>query len=221
MTDGQPKLTLYSYFRSSAAYRVRIALNLKGIAYDIAPVHLIRDGGQHRSPWYEAINPQKRVPALVIDEDGRSTTLVQSPAIIEWIEEAFPSPPLLPVDRLERARVRAVAAIVACDIHPLNNLSTLDALRDRFDASEGQRKEWIGSWVTQGFEAIETLMTGTPFAFGEAPGLADVYLVPQVFNARRFEVDLTAFPKIVATAAACAQVAAFQDAAPDRQPDGG
>lgn len=220
--DGKvssPKLTLYSYFRSSAAFRVRIALGLKGLAYETVPVHLLKDGGQHRSEWYARINPQMRVPSLTVETAGRTETLVQSPAILEWLEEAFPQPPLLPKDPLARAHCRAIGAIVACDIHPLNNTSTLKALSDRFGAGEAERKDWYAKWVAEGFAAIEALLEGTDYACGAAPTLADVYLVPQVFNARRFGVDLTSFPKIVAVDARCAALPAFQAAAPERQPD--
>ena len=214
-------LTLFSYFRSSAAYRVRIALNLKQIPHDIVPVHLIRDGGQHRLASYAAVNPQMRVPALRVDEAGRAETLIQSSAILEWIEEEYPDPPLLPADPFARARCRAIAAIVGSDIHPLNNLSALAALTERFGADEAGRRGWYAKWVTEGFDAIEALLGDASFASGDTPGMADLYLVPQVFNARRFEVDLTRYPKIVACDRNCLALDSFQQAAPERQPDAG
>lgn len=213
------KLTLYSYFRSSAAYRVRIALALKGLAYETVPVHLVKDGGQQRSDWYRKVNPQMRVPALVVEQAERTDTLIQSPAILEWLDETFAEPPLLPRDPLARARCRAIGAIVGCDVHPLNNSGTLKALTERFEASERQRMAWYAKWIQEGFAAIEALVEGGGFACGDAPTLADVYLVPQVANARRFDVDISAFPKIVAIDANCRALPAFQAAAPERQPD--
>lgn len=209
-------MKLYTYFRSSAAFRVRIALNLKAVAYEAVPVHLVRDGGEHRKPAYRAINPQMRLPSLELD-DG--TVIVQSPAILEYLDEAYPSPALLPADPVRRARVRAVAAIVACDIHPLNNSGTLAYLKRELGQAQPAVDAWYAHWITTGFEAIERLIEPGPYAFGESVGLADVCLVPQVFNARRFGVPLEAFPKIRAVDEACAQVAAVVDAAPQNQPD--
>ena len=213
------QLTLYSYFRSSAAYRVRIALGLKGVPFATEPVNLLKDGGQQRSAAYAAINPQMRVPSLRIDDEGVSHVLIQSPAILEWIEETFPEPPLLPHEPMERAHVRAIAAIVGCDIHPLNNSGTLTALSGRFGADEAARGSWYAKWIQDGFDAIEKLLGDGRFAGGEAPGMADVYLVPQFFNARRFSVDTSRYPKIEGIYANCAELPAFQAAAPDRQPD--
>ncbi|PLX39640.1 MAG: maleylacetoacetate isomerase [Hyphomicrobiales bacterium] len=209
-------MKLYDYFRSSAAYRVRIALNLKGVGYEHVGVHLVRDGGEQHKPAYKAVNPQGRVPTLEL-EDG--TRIIQSPAILEFIEERWPEPALLPKDDVARAHVRALAAVIACDIHPLNNLSSLGLLRGKFGADEAGVSEWYAHWITQGFATIEALLGDTPFAGGEEPGLAEVYLVPQVFNARRFNVPLEAFPKIVAIDAAAAALPAFVKAHPDNQPD--
>ncbi|MGJ3265676.1 MAG: maleylacetoacetate isomerase [Salinarimonas sp.] len=208
-------MKLYGYFRSSAAYRVRIALNLKGVPYDQAFVHLVR--GEHRSAEWRARHPQGRVPALETDE---GETLIQSPAILEWIEERWSRPPLLPVgDALARARVRAVCAIVACDIHPLNNLATLGWLKERLGADQAAVDAWYAHWIAEGFAAIEQLIEPRPYAFGETPGMADLHIVPQVFNARRFSVPLEAFPKIRAVTEACAAHPAFAAAAPENQPD--
>ena len=206
-------MKLYTYFRSSAAYRVRIALNLKGVAYDAVPINLLK--GEQREESYEAINPQMRVPSL----DIGSTTLIQSPAILEYIDEVYPEPPLLPVGAINRAKVRALASLIACDIHPLNNSGTLAYLKNRLGHDQAAADEWYAHWVRQGFDAIEALLGPGPYAFGSRVTLADIYLVPQVFNARRFKVPLDDYPKIVAVDAACAAHKAFQAAAPDRQPD--
>lgn len=205
-------MRLYDYFRSSAAYRVRIALNLKGLPHDREEVHLLRDGGAQLAPSFRAINPQGRVPVLVL-ADG--TTLTQSPAILEWLEEAYPEPPLLPRDALARARVRAVAALVGCDIHPINNLSVLRYLKRDMHQAQEAIDAWYRHWIAEGFRAIERMIDGVPFCFGEQPGLADVYLVPQVYNARRYGMDLGDFPRIAAADAACAAIPAFADARPE------
>lgn len=208
-------MKLYTYYRSSAAYRVRIALNLKGLSYESIPVHLTRDGGQHKTAEYRAVNPQMRVPTLQLDS---GQVLLQSLAIAEYLEEAFPNPPLLPKDTVLRAQVRAVAQIVACDIHPLNNLAALKYLK-RLGHDQAAIDEWYVSWVKAGFEAIEPLLKPGPYAFGAEPGLADLCLVPQIFNARRFNVPLDAFPNIAGVDATCAKLEAFDKARPENQPD--
>jgi maleylpyruvate isomerase len=213
-------MKLYSFFRSGTSHRLRIALNLKGLPVDYVPVDLRTE--QHAQPAFKAVNPQGLVPALERD-DGQ--VLIQSPAIIEWLEETHPEPALLPRDPLERARVRALAAIVGCDIHPINNRRILETLRRRFGADEAAVNAWCTDWITAGFDAIETLLAADQargdFCFGRAPTLADVYLVPQVESARRFKVDLSPYPLIRAVDAACARLDAFQRAAPAAQPDAG
>jgi maleylacetoacetate isomerase len=209
-------LKLYSYFRSSAAYRVRIALNLKGLFYEIVPIHLTKEGGQQRRPEFRAINPQMRVPTL---ELSGGEILTQSLAIIEYLDEIHPDPPLLPADALERAKVRAIAQLVACDIHPLNNLIALQYLKRQFKHEQAEIDAWYHHWVIEGFTAIETMIAPAPYACGVQVTLADVFLVPQVFNARRLKVPLDKFPKIVAADAACLKLPAFDKARPENQPD--
>lgn len=206
---------LHGYWRSGTSYRTRIALELKGVDYETRPVDL-RAGAQ-RSAAFLALNPQGLVPALEVD--GR--ILTQSPAILEWIEERWPEPPLLPRDPFDRAEVRAMAAVVACDVHPLNNLRVLKAIRQDFGADDAAQAAWTSRWITAGFEAIERTIerVGGRFAFGDSPTLADCCLIPQVYSARRFEVDLSAFPRILAVDAAAAEHRAFVAARPDRQPD--
>ena len=208
-------MKLYTYFRSSAAYRVRIALNLKKLPYEAIPIHLTKDGGRHKRAEYRAINPQMRLPALVLDG---GQTILQSLAIVEYLEETHPNPPLLPKGAIERAHVRAVSQIVASDIHPLNNLVTLNYLK-RLGHDQAAVDEWYRSWVIEGFAAIEQLLQPAPYCFGAEPGMADLCLVPQVFNARRFKVSLDAFPKIAGVEAACAKLDAFDKARPENQPD--
>ena len=207
-------LVLHSAWRSSAAYRVRIGLNLKGLAHEIAPVNLV--SSQHLAPAYAALNPQRLLPAL--ESDGQ--VLTQSLAILEWLDETTPQPPLLPADPLDRAVVRTMAQIVAADIHPVNNLRILRALTD-LGVDEPARQAWIGRWITDGFTALETLIVrhGGDYAFGDAPTLADICLIPQVYNAERFKTDLAPFPALRAVAARCAQHPAFAAAHPDKQPD--
>jgi maleylacetoacetate isomerase len=207
---------LYGYFRSSAAYRVRIALNLKKIPHETAPIHLTRGGGAQFSDEFRAINPQKRVPALAL---STGETLIQSLAIIEYLDEIYPEPPLLPADAITRAQVRAVSQIVACDIHPLNNLVALNYLKGTFKHDQAAADAWYRHWVVQGFEAIEALLYPGPYAFGSHVTLADLCLVPQVFNARRFKVDIAQYPKIAAADAACLKLSAFDKARPENQPD--
>lgn len=206
-------MKLYTYFRSSAAFRVRIALNIKGVAYQSVAVNLLK--GEQRAEAYEAVNPQRRIPSLDVDGD----ILVQSPAILEYLDETHPEPPLLPVGAAHRAKVRGVASIVACDIHPLNNSGTLSYLKHKLGHDQAALDEWYAHWVREGFEAIEALIEPGPFAFGSRVTLADIYLVPQVFNARRFSIPLDPYPKIAAVEAACMALPAFQRAAPAQQPD--
>ena len=214
-------LKLYSYFRSSAAYRVRIALGLKGLAYDTIPVHLLKDGGQQHASAYRQANPQGLVPALQLADDG--SVLVQSLAIIEYLDETQAGPALLPDDALGRARVRALAQMVACEIHPLNNLRVLKYLKHELGVSNMQKDAWYAHWVALGLQAVEDSLVRSPdtgrFCHGDSPGLADCCLVPQVFNAQRFNCALDAYPTITRIVAACEQLPAFQKAAPGVQPD--
>jgi len=207
---------LYSYFRSSAAYRVRIALNLKDLPYETVPIHLVKGGGQNKSPEYRAINPHMRVPALTLP-DGN--VLVQSLAIIEYLDETHRQPPLLPADAFARAKVRAAAQIIACDIHPLNNIGPLRYLKNPLAHEQAEIDAWYHHWVLDGFAALEAMIEPGPYSFGAQVTLADICLVPQVFNARRLKVPLDAFPKIVAVDAACNALSAFEKARPDNQPD--
>jgi len=207
---------LYSYFRSSAAYRVRVALNLKGIAYETVPIHLTRDGGRQNSAEFRAINPQMRVPVLVLDSGER---LVQSLAIVDYLDHAFPAPPMLPTEVVARAKALSIAEIIACDIHPINNLVTLNYLRGRLGHDQAAVDAWYAHWIVTGFEAIEAMIRPGPYAFGAEPSVADLCIVPQVYNARRFKVPLDRFPKIVGVDAACLKLAAFDRARPENQPD--
>ncbi len=209
-------MKLYSYFRSSAAYRVRIALNLKGVAYETAAVHLVKDGGHNKRPEFRAVNPQMRVPALVAPTGD---VLIQSLAIIEYLDETHPDPPLLPKDPVARAKTRALAEIIACDIHPLNNISTLRYLKNEMHQEQSAIDAWYHHWVRGGFEALEASIEPAPYACGKTVTLADICLVPQVANARRLKVPLQAFPKIVGVEAACLALPAFDRARPEHQPD--
>ena len=209
-------MKVYTYFRSSAAYRLRIALNLKGLSGDMVSIHLQKDGGLNRKPEYRAINPQMRVPALKLDSGG---VLTQSLAIIEYLDEVDPQPPLLPRDPVERAKVRALALAIACDIHPLNNTSPLRYLKNVLGQDQSKIDAWYHHWVLEGFEALETMVRPGPYAFGGEVTLADVCLVPQIYNARRLKVPLERFPKLVAIDAACAKLPAFEQARPENQPD--
>jgi len=207
---------LYSFFRSSAAYRVRIALNLKGIGYETAAVHLIKDGGHNKRPEFRAVNPQMRVPALVTPTGD---VLLQSLAIVEYLDEIHPDPPFLPADPIARAQTRAIAQIIACDIHPLNNTGPLRYLKREMHQEQSAIDAWYHHWVLAGFEAIEALIRPGPYACGTQVTLADIFLVPQVANARRLKVPLDGFPKIVGVDAACLALAAFDRARPENQPD--
>ncbi|MBB3890910.1 maleylacetoacetate isomerase/maleylpyruvate isomerase [Phenylobacterium haematophilum] len=208
-------LTLHSYWRATAPYRVRIGLNLKGLDYGYVGVNLLK-GEQHAADYVTKRNRQHLTPAL--ETDGH--VLVQSLAILEWLEETHPQPALLPTDAFDRATVRAMAAIVACDIHPLNNMRIQKAL-EQFGVDEAGRLEWSQRWIVDGFSALEPMVArhGKGFAFGDAPTLADCCLVPQVYSAQRYKVDLTPFPAIAAAAAHAGEHPAFAAAHPDRQPD--
>ncbi|MPT00824.1 MAG: maleylacetoacetate isomerase [Pseudomonas sp.] len=206
-------MELYTYYRSTSSFRVRIALALKGLDYQALPVNLLKC--EQLGAGYAAINPQGRVPALRTDGGD---VLVQSPAIIEYLEEAYPQPALLPAGTEDRARVRAVAAIIACDVHPLHNVSVLNQLR-QLGHDESQVNQWIGHWIGQGLAAIEQLIGDEGFCFGASPGLADVYLIPQLYAAERFTVDLGAYPRIRRVAALAQRHPAFVTAHPSRQPD--
>jgi maleylpyruvate isomerase len=212
-------MKLYSFFRSGTSHRLRIALNLKGIATDYVAVDLRVDEQQGEA--FKSVNPQQMVPAL----DTGKQVLIQSPAIIEWLEEKNPTPALLPAGADDRAHVRALAAMVGCDIHPLNNRRVLQTLRKQFGAKEDAINAWCASWISSGFDAYEALIAADSrrgrFSFGDTPTLADVYLVPQVESARRFNVDLTKWPHIMAVEKACMELEAFQKAAPGQQPDAG
>ena len=219
MTESQPGLLLYSYWRSSSAYRVRIALSLKGLRFGQEPVHLVRDGGEQNSPDYRRLNPLGLVPALVHDD----RVIVESMAICEYLDELFPEPALLPDTPSERARVRALALGIACEIQPLNNLAVLRYLKTGLGADDEAVKAWYTRWVDRGFSAIEHWLENDglagDFCHGDTPGLADCFLVPQVYNAERFECDLGPYPRIREIAARCRQRQEFIAAAPENQPD--
>lgn len=210
-------MKLYNFFRSGTSHRLRIALNLKGLSYDYVAVDLRKN--EHRGAAFKGLNPQGLVPALV---DG-DRVLTQSVAIIEWLEERYPTPALLPTDVNDRARVRALAAVVGCDIHPVNNKRILDTLRASFGAEDAVINHWCGTWISDGFDAYEALLAAdtqrSGFSFGNTPGLADVYLIPQIDSARRFKVDLGRWPLIMEVDRNCGALDAFQRAAPMAQPD--
>jgi maleylacetoacetate isomerase len=210
-------IRLHGYYRSSAAFRVRAALALKGIEFELVPHHLRK--GEQRDPGYMQLQPQGLVPALEID----GHVLIQSMAIIEYLDATRPEPPLLPPDEVGRARVRAIAEVVACDIHPIDNLRVLKRLRQELGQDEAQVGDWYNHWIALGFEALETLLAESPdtgrFCHGDAPGLADLCLVPQVVNSRNFKLDLTPYPTIRRIFDACLELPAFERAMPVNQPD--
>lgn len=212
-------MKLYTFFRSSASYRVRIALNLKGLAYEQVPIHLRRGGGEQFSPAYKVVNPQALVPTL--EDDGRFIN--QSLAIIEYLEERYPEPPLLPKDPADRATVRAMALVIACEVHPIQNLRVLNYLRSELKQPEAEANRWAQHWIALGFSALEQMVLSAPrrknFCFGDSPTLADLCLVPQLSNARRFNCDLSPYATLVQIDAHCATLPAFSKAAPEQQPD--
>jgi maleylpyruvate isomerase len=210
-------MKLYNYFRSGTSHRLRIALNLKGLDYEYVVVNLLKD--EHSQDSFKRINPQGFVPAL----DVAGAILTQSPAIIEWLEETYPEPPLLPKSHLERQHVRAIAAIVGSDIHPLNNRRILQNLRKGFGATEVAINEWCGQWITEGFDTIESILNKDKnrmeFCFGSTPTIADIYLIPQIESARRFKVELEKWPNIMAIEQNCLALDSFRLASPLRQVD--
>ena len=210
---------LYTYWRSSAAYRVRIALNLKQIEHELVPVHLVRNGGEQNREPYRDLNPQGLVPVLL---DG-DRVLRQSMAIIEYLEELYPEPPLLPANLRSRARVRALANVVTCEIHPLNNLRVMIYLEKEAELNSQARRDWYHYWIAEGFQAFESLLDISPttgeFCEGDSPTLADICLVPQVYNAMRFKCDLSPYPNIQRIYDNCLSLMAFDRAQPEKQPD--
>lgn len=211
-------LLLYDYWRSSSAYRVRIALNLKGLEYRQVPVHLVRDGGQQNLPSYRALNPLGLVPALV---HGKNT-VVQSLAICEYLEECFDAKPLLPGDAAGRARVRSIVQTICSEVQPLNNLSVMNYLKGEMDLSDDKFRAWYGHWINRGFSALETWLQGADsglYCHGDSPTLADCFLVPQVYNAERFSCDLEPYPRIREIVSRCRAEPAFARAAPENQAD--
>ena len=212
-------MKLYNYFRSSASYRVRIALNLKGLSYDYVSIHLRRGGGEQLQPAYKAVNPQGLIPAL--EDDGQ--VLTQSLAIIEYLDERYPHPPLLPAGPADRALVRSMALIIACEVHPIQNLRVMKYLQEALRHSEAEVQDWNRHWITQGLTTLEQMVRSLPrrggFCFDNMPTLADLCLVPQMVNARRFGCDLTAWPTLVQIDSVCRTLPPFAKAAPEMQPD--
>lgn len=210
-------MQLYGYFRSGTSYRTRIALNLKGLDYQSLPVNLAQD--EQSEAAFKSINPQGLVPVLKVDD----LLMFQSPAILEWLEETYPDKPLLPKDAEGRLRVRALCAMIGCDIHPINNRRILQYLRNQLSADQDQVMAWCQRWMADGFSALETLLAADTsrgnFCYGNSPTLADCYLIPQIYSANRFKVDLTAYPNIVAIDEHCRSLPAFKKAAPNNQAD--
>ncbi|GAA5236421.1 maleylacetoacetate isomerase [Verticiella sediminum] len=213
-------MKLYGYFRSSAAYRVRIALELKGLSAEHIPVHLVRNGGEQHAAAYASVNPARLVPTLV-DDAGHH--LVQSMAIVEYLDETHPQPPLLPADALGRARVRALAQTIACDVHPVNNQRVLRYLTETLKVSDDARQAWLHHWMHLGFAAYEAMLAGSDatgrFSHGDTPTLADLCLVPQIYNAQRFQVDLAPYENVRRIGDACLALPAFEKAQPSMQAD--
>lgn len=217
MTSGN--LRLYSFWRSSAAYRVRIALGLKELSYEVEPVHLVKDGGQQHSPEYGEVNPQEFVPVLM----HGNRVLRQSMAIIEYLDDTWPDNPLLPAVARDAQRARAIAQMVACDIHPLNNLRVMQYLEAQFKANQSQKDAWMKHWISTGFDALEKVLADNPstgsFCEGDIPSIADCCLVPQVYNAERFKVSMKPYPTIQRINKECLELEAFKQAHPSVQPD--
>ena len=213
------KLELYTYCKSSAAYRVRIALNLKQLTYTPHYVSLIKDGGENYRPAYTAVNPQAMVPSLKTSEG----VITQSTAIIEWLEEIFPAPPLLPDNALDRATARSYAQMIACDIHPLNNLRVLDYLKTRFNRDDADTNQWYHNWIHEGFTALEKRISSSgkhgKFCIGDTPSIADVFLVPQIYNANRYHCKMSNFPTLRAINENCLSLESFRLASPELQED--
>jgi maleylpyruvate isomerase len=220
---SSPSIRLYSYFRSTTSYRVRIALNLKGCAYETVPIHLLRDGGEQYQDSYSAVNPMSELPTLqVLDESGREIARIgQSVAILEYLEERFPDPALLPKQTVDRALVRQRLEVVNSSIHPVQNLKVMRKLSEDFGTDRLRNFEWAAYWIERGFRGLEVLLEQSAgrYSVGDAVTLADIALVPQVYNAHKFGVELDAFPVIARVDAACRELEAFQLAAPDAQPD--
>jgi maleylacetoacetate isomerase len=212
-------MKLYTFFRSSASYRVRIALNLKGISCEQAPIHLRRGGGEQFTAAYKAINPQALVPAL--EDNGR--ILTQSLAIIEYLDEKYPNPPLLPKDPADKAVVRSMALVIACEVHPIQNLRVLNYVKATYNQTDEQVNQWAQHWIDLGLSALQETIVAQPkrgnFCFGDTPTLADICLIPQLGNARRYRCDLSKYPPILEIDKNCAALPAFANAAPEKQPD--